>query len=130
MLFVTKISSLIINCILSFSISQLFPVVRLSCHECTGNENSTCAAEISTPPTVCRLYEQTDRCYTRRGANNVTERGCISANVCREDGEECNVCDGHGCNSRTFNASNAIVASTALIVLSVFFGMKSSIGRF
>jgi hypothetical protein len=89
--------------------TNILPVDRLTCYECNGDANSTCAnlngTDIST--IICPIFRNDDRCFSTRAGGNVT-RGCqssIPAGRC--DHNVCGFCTGHGCNSLNFPQLNA-----------------------
>lgn len=47
---------------------QVYPVHRLSCHQCSGNLISNCSIE-NLNPKACRTYTDFERCYIRKTSN-------------------------------------------------------------
>lgn len=83
----------------------IFPPTRLACHICTGNENSTCSGNVNSTHTICPIFRSDDQCYIARPNGNF-ERGCLSSNPTRcQDGEQCHLCNGNGCNYIDYNSA-------------------------
>ncbi|XP_058059978.1 uncharacterized protein LOC131210713 [Anopheles bellator] len=80
---------------------NLFPHGRLTCHQCEGLTNSTCAPELESAPTPCLRFAADDQCFVQVRENTVL-RGCTSENTgCHAD-RNCHACSGNGCNFRHF----------------------------
>lgn len=47
---------------------QQYPEIRLSCHQCNGNLNSTCAEAATSSPTICNIFDANNQCYIRRSS--------------------------------------------------------------
>uniref|UniRef100_U5EL69 Putative secreted protein n=1 Tax=Corethrella appendiculata TaxID=1370023 RepID=U5EL69_9DIPT len=99
----------------------IFPGHRLKCHTCQGSVNSTCAEEISGPPSVCDLFDPNDQCYTVVGDDRV-QRGCRSSFASCQERGTCRLCDGHGCNYKHYNSSvkNYLSVQSIIVILIAF----------
>uniref|UniRef100_A0A1L8EG95 Putative secreted protein n=1 Tax=Haematobia irritans TaxID=7368 RepID=A0A1L8EG95_HAEIR len=120
--------------------SAVFPQHRLSCLQCSGDYNSTCATVITTKPVVCPTYKLGDKCYIRRDEKNTTtsfQRGCLStarSNAICKDESNCYTCEGAGCNFLEANSTYIPVArdsalgygSSMVVVLMAFLLTRQS----
>lgn len=107
---------------LSCNAATTFPANRLSCVQCEGSLNSTCAPEQDSA--VARLCRLTDtRCFTRR-SNRLVTRGCASDHrgLCTNEAQ-CLFCNTPNCNllsnlDRAIpEASNAAVFTVAPVAI-------------
>lgn len=93
----------------------IFPPTRLACHICTGNENSTCSGNVNSTHTICPIFRSDDQCYIARPNGNF-ERGCLSSNPSRcQDGEQCHLCTGNGCNFIDYNSAVNVFSVVKMI---------------
>lgn len=45
---------------------QIYPIHRITCHQCSGDLNSNCSNTENGNPKACRTYMAGDRCYIRK----------------------------------------------------------------
>uniref|UniRef100_A0A182MLJ8 DUF753 domain-containing protein n=1 Tax=Anopheles culicifacies TaxID=139723 RepID=A0A182MLJ8_9DIPT len=97
--------------------SNLFPIGRLHCHQCTGTTNSTCSEEIDGEPSPCLRFVADDQCVVQVRDDTVV-RGCLSENEACRNNRDCHVCSGNGCNFRHFeyNAAGNVIVQIPLLI--------------
>ncbi|KAG5678318.1 hypothetical protein PVAND_008003 [Polypedilum vanderplanki] len=105
----------------------VLPQDRLTCHECSGEMDSTCGNLNGTDlrPIVCPIFRNDDRCYATRAGGRV-RRGCESnapSGLCNNNA--CTFCLGHGCNNFNGPELNSafgiqIEKSLLLAIIAVF----------
>lgn len=103
---------------------------RLKCHQCKESSlDSSCKDQQGFGAMFCATYRENDQCFTRV-LNGLFERGCVSDlepndKVCDESGaENCNLCDGLGCNGQKSSSAVATFGCSTialLLFLAVFF---------
>lgn len=86
------------SCVGEHCNQDIYPVSRVSCHECSSDINGACT---STPDSssVCLLYDANQFCYSSK-EGSITTRGCGDESKCT--GEKCNTCRGNDCNTIDF----------------------------
>ncbi|CRL00354.1 CLUMA_CG013627, isoform A, partial [Clunio marinus] len=84
---------------------EIFPVNRLTCFHCHGNDSDcrTNLASIKELKYPCEVYNFRDSCYMYVTEDQVTHRGCLSdlnefPEMCLDDREKCAICQTPNCN--------------------------------
>ncbi|XP_037937782.1 uncharacterized protein LOC119671284 [Teleopsis dalmanni] len=89
---------------------NVFPTHRLTCLQCEGTNNGTCANEVYAKSTVCPIYKLGDKCFIRNTGLNATtsfQRGCLTSAQSKKlcvDERNCYTCEGSSCNHLAYGS--------------------------
>lgn len=76
----------------------VFPEDRLSCLQCTSENNVDDCYNGTVASTLCDTYDRFDSCYSFIDHSDKMHRGCVSGGYC-ENTDKCYKCNLNGCNT-------------------------------